>query len=244
MRLAAPSMLLAVLAAPALAAAAPAGKAPAKGAPLATEEDKTLYALGAVAARSFKDFNLTAQQVQIVERGLTDALTPGRKLEVDPSAYEPKVQEFAVKRMEAAAGKREEEGKGYADKASKEKGAEKTASGLVVIPEKPGTGPSPKADDTVKVNYEGRLIDGTVFDASATHGGPAEFPVNRVIPCWTEALQKMKVGEKAKLVCPSSVAYGPRGAPPKIPGGATLVFNVELLEIVKPAAAPAQTPAK
>ena len=115
--------------------------------------------------------------------------------------------------------------------AAKEPGASATASGLVYKSLKDGSGASPKASDTVKVNYKGSLVDGTKFDASADHGGPISFPLNRVIPCWTEGVQKMKVGGKAKLTCPSAIAYGPRGAGGVIPPNATLVFEVELLSI-------------
>jgi FKBP-type peptidyl-prolyl cis-trans isomerase len=126
--------------------------------------------------------------------------------------------------------------KGYLDKAAAEKGAERTASGMVYTSLKEGTGESPKATDTVKVNYEGKLTDGKVFDSSYKRGQPVEFPLNQVIPCWTEGVQKMKVGGKARLVCPSGIAYGDAGRPPVIPGGATLVFEVELLEVAKPPA--------
>ena len=107
-----------------------------------------------------------------------------------------------------------------------------TPSGLQyrVIHSGPADGLRPKLADEVKVNYEGKLTDGTVFDASAKHGGPATFPLNHVIPCWTEGVQKMKVGGKAQLVCPADIAYGDSGRP-GIPGGATLVFEIELLEI-------------
>ena len=84
----------------------------------------------------------------------------------------------------------------------------------------------------MKVHYVGRLLDGTEFDSSRKRGQPAEFPLNGVIPCWTEGVGKMKVGEAATLTCPSEIAYGEGGRPPTIPGGATLVFDVELLEIV------------
>jgi FKBP-type peptidyl-prolyl cis-trans isomerase FkpA len=115
--------------------------------------------------------------------------------------------------------------------AAKEQGAVVTASGLVFKSIKEGSGASPKATDNVKVNYKGTLVDGTKFDASADHGGPASFPLNRVIPCWTEGVQKIKVGGKAKLTCPSAIAYGARGAGGVIPPNATLVFEVELLAI-------------
>ena len=95
----------------------------------------------------------------------------------------------------------------------------------------PGTGASPKATDTVRVHYRGTLTDGTEFDSSYKRNEPAEFPLNAVIPAWTEGVQKMKVGGKAQLVCPAHIAYGARGAPPVIPGGATLVFEIELLGI-------------
>ncbi len=114
--------------------------------------------------------------------------------------------------------------------AAKEPGAVVSASGLVYKSLKEGTGPSPKASDSVKANYKGTLTDGTKFDASADHGGPISFPLNRVIPCWTEGVQKIKMGGKAKLTCPSAIAYGPNGMGP-IPGGATLVFEVELVGI-------------
>ena len=115
--------------------------------------------------------------------------------------------------------------------AAKERGALVAASGLVYRSLKDGTGASPKATDTVKVNYKGMLPDGTKFDASADHGGPITFPLNRVIPCWTEGVQKMKVGGQAKLTCPSAIAYGARGAGGVIPPNATLVFEVELIAI-------------
>ena len=115
--------------------------------------------------------------------------------------------------------------------AAKEKGAVKTASGLVYVSLKDGTGPSPAATDTVKVNYRGALTDGKEFDSSAKNGGPVSFPLNKVIPCWTEGVQKMKVGGKAKLTCPSAIAYGSRGAGGVIPPDATLVFEVELLAV-------------
>jgi len=119
----------------------------------------------------------------------------------------------------------------YLEKAAAEPGAQKTASGLVYRDVTAGSGASPKATDTVKVHYRGTLINGKEFDSSYTRNEPAEFPLNRVIPCWTEGVQKMKVGGKARLVCPSSIAYGEGGAPPDIPGGATLVFEIELLGI-------------
>lgn len=115
--------------------------------------------------------------------------------------------------------------------AAAEPGAVVTASGLVYRSLKDGTGRSPRATDTVRVHYRGSFPDGKVFDSSYTRGQPAEFPLDRVIPCWTEGLQRMKAGGKARLTCPSRIAYGERGAPPTIPPNATLVFEVELLGV-------------
>ena len=106
-------------------------------------------------------------------------------------------------------------------------------SGLVYKSLKDGTGPSPVATDVVKVHYRGTLQDGKEFDSSHSRGQPAEFPLNRVIKCWTEGVQRIAVGGKAKLTCPSAIAYGERGAGGSIPPNATLLFEVELLDIVK-----------
>jgi FKBP-type peptidyl-prolyl cis-trans isomerase FkpA len=118
-----------------------------------------------------------------------------------------------------------------AAKAAKEPGAQVSATGLVFLSLKEGSGPSPQASDKVKVHYRGTLPDGKEFDSSYSRGQPAEFPLDRVIKCWTEGVQRMKVGGKAKLTCPPAIAYGERGAGGVIPPGATLQFEVELLGI-------------
>ena len=109
--------------------------------------------------------------------------------------------------------------------------AEATASGLEITMLTEGSGPNPKATDVVRVHYHGTFPDGSVFDSSVDRGEPARFPLNRVIPCWTEGVQRIQVGGKAALVCPPEIAYGARGHPPKIPPNATLHFEVELIEI-------------
>ncbi|MBI3102196.1 MAG: FKBP-type peptidyl-prolyl cis-trans isomerase [Burkholderiales bacterium] len=106
-----------------------------------------------------------------------------------------------------------------------------TASGLVFESLKDGSGESPKATDTVKVHYKGTLLDGKEFDSSYKRGEPTEFPLNRVIPCWTEGVQRMKPGGKARLTCPPTIAYGERGAGGVIPPNATLNFEIELLAV-------------
>lgn len=117
------------------------------------------------------------------------------------------------------------------DKAAAEPGAVRTPSGMVYRELTAGSGESPKPTDTVTVNYRGTLVNGTEFDSSYKRNEPAQFPLNRVIPCWTEGLQRMKAGGKARLTCPAALAYGDTGAPPDIPGGATLIFEVELLRV-------------
>lgn len=117
------------------------------------------------------------------------------------------------------------------DRAAAEKGAVKTASGLVYQTMQEGSGAQPKETDTVRVHYRGTFPDGKEFDSSFKRGQPAEFPLNRVIKCWTEGVQKIKVGGKAKLTCPPELAYGERGAGGTIPPNATLQFEVELLAI-------------
>jgi FKBP-type peptidyl-prolyl cis-trans isomerase FkpA len=199
---------------------------------LKTDDQKTLYALGLLMGRNVATFNLTKDELAIVKAGLADAVS-GQKPEVDITQYQMKVSELARARQGAAAEAEKAKSKPFIEAALKEKGAVKTDSGMVYIPLKEGTGESPQPTDIVKVNYHGTLTNGEVFDSSVQRGQPAEFPLNRVVPCWTEGMQKMKIGGKARLICPSAIAYGDMGRPPKIPGGATLVFEVELLEVKK-----------
>ena len=191
-----------------------AGPAAAAGPDLKTEEQKTLYALGLAVARNLGAFGLSEAELELVKAGLTDGVLQ-KEPRVDLPAYGPKIQALQQTRGVAQAAGEKKAGQAYLAKAATEKGAVKTASGLVVIAMKPGTGPSPKASDTVKVHYHGTLIDGSVFDSSVQRGEPATFPLNGVVPCWTEGLQLMKVGGKSRLVCPSELAYQrPRRAAP------------------------------
>jgi FKBP-type peptidyl-prolyl cis-trans isomerase FkpA len=209
------------------------------GAALASEDDKTIYAAGYMLGKNVGPLSLTPQELELVQRGFTDAAT-GKQAQVDLQSYLPKVQAFAQERArrpseadKAKAGAEKAKSQSFLDSAAKEPGAEKTASGLVFRSVLPGKGRSPAPTDVVRVHYRGTLTDGTEFDSSIARGQPAEFPLNQVIPCWTEGVARMKVGEKARLVCPSEIAYGDKGSPPTIPPGATLVFEVELLDIVK-----------
>jgi FKBP-type peptidyl-prolyl cis-trans isomerase FkpA len=209
-----------------------ASSASAAGPELKTDEDKTFYALGLALGPQLEPFNLSAAELEIVKAGMTDAVL-GKDKKVELKEFMPKVQQLARSRAEAVAAKEKKAGQAFLEKAAAEKGATKTASGLIYSEITPGKGEQPKATDKVKVHYKGTLIDGTVFDSSIERGQPATFPLNGVIKCWTEGVQMMKVGGKSKLVCPSDIAYGDHGHPPTIKPGATLVFEVELLEIVK-----------
>jgi FKBP-type peptidyl-prolyl cis-trans isomerase FkpA/FKBP-type peptidyl-prolyl cis-trans isomerase FklB len=212
---------------------APLSGAQAQSSPeLKTDEQKTLYAIGLAVAGSLGAFALSPADLEIVKAGMTDGVL-NRQRQVDLQAYMPKIQEMQRARASVVAAAEQKAGQAILDKAAAEKGATKTASGLVMVPIKAGTGASPKATDRVKVHYHGTLADGAVFDSSVQRGEPATFPLNGVIPCWTEGLQLMKVGGKSRLVCPAAIAYGDRGAPPRIKPGSTLTFEVELLEIVK-----------
>jgi FKBP-type peptidyl-prolyl cis-trans isomerase len=205
---------------------------------LDTEDQKTIYALGLSMGDSLQQqFNLSPQELELFKAGLMDGALK-RTPPVDLKAYQPKFQQLAQTRSAQIAEVEKKASEDFLKKMAKEKGAVKTDSGLIFIKEKDGKGESPKATDTVKAHYQGTLRDGKVFDSSIERGTPATFPLNHVIPCWSEGLQKMKVGGKAKLVCPSSIAYGDKGRPPGIKPGATLVFEVELLEIVTGAGAP------
>ncbi len=196
-----------------------------------TEDEKTLYALGLSIGRSLKVFDLSPAEIEILKKGVTDSLTTAKPA-VDLETYGPKIQALAGARQGRA-------GQKFLENASKEKGAVKLPSGVIFKELTAGKGANPKATDTVRVNYRGTLTDGTEFDSSYKRNEPAEFPLNAVIPCWTEGVQRLKVGGKAQLVCPSKTAYGEQGSPPTIPPGATLVFEVELLGIgAKPSDAP------
>jgi FKBP-type peptidyl-prolyl cis-trans isomerase FkpA/FKBP-type peptidyl-prolyl cis-trans isomerase FklB len=197
-----------------------------------TDEQKTMYALGLIISQSLAPFTLTESELEFVRAGMTDGVLK-KTPKVDLPTYGPKVNQVQQARAAAQAESEKKAGAAYVEKAAKEAGAKKTESGAIVTTMKEGKGEQPKATDTVKVHYHGTLTDGTVFDSSVKRGEPATFPLNQVFKCWTVGVQLMKVGGKSKLVCPSAIAYGDRGSPPTIKPGATLVFEVELLEIVK-----------
>ena len=216
------AMAILLVAMPARAADAP---------PLADDQAKTLYTLGQLVSRSLASFSLTPAELEQVKAGLEDGVL-GRQSRVELATYAPRIEALQLERQAAIAARQRESGEKYLAGAAGETGATRSASGVVTTPLQPGTGASPKATDRVRVHYEGRLVDGSVFDSSVQRGEPATFRLDEVIPCWTEALQQVKVGGRVRIGCPSSVAYGDEGRPPTIPPGATLVFDVQLLDIV------------
>ncbi len=206
----------------------PATKAAAPGG-LTTDDQKIVYAVGLSMAQQLSQLALSHAELEILKQALSDSAA-GKPAE-ELSTWGPKINAFAQARIVKAAAAEKASSKAFLDKAAAEPGASRAASGMVYRELKAGTGASPKATDQVRVNYRGTFTNGTEFDSSYKSGKPIEFGLNMVIPCWTEGVQKMKVGGKSELVCPYNIAYGERGNPPVIPGMATLVFEIELLGI-------------
>jgi FKBP-type peptidyl-prolyl cis-trans isomerase FkpA len=194
-----------------------------------TDDQKTVYALGLVMYKNLAQFDLSPAEMELVKKAFSDA--GAGKPAVDADTWMPKISMLAQARAARVAEKEKANSVAFLAKAAAEPGAVKSPSGLIYRDLKVGTGASPKASDTVTAHYRGTLTNGTEFDSSYKRNQPTPFPLSNVIPCWTEGVQKMKVGGKAKLVCPSSIAYGDAGHPPTIPGGATLVFEIELISI-------------
>ena len=212
--------------------------------------DRASYIIGYNLGKSMKQQDVTAN-TDLVMQGLRDGMGGGQAMLSDQEMQEAMTafqKELFAKqevKQQAAGEKNKQEGEAFLAANKSKKGVVTTASGLQYEIVKPGSGDTPKPGDKVTVNYKGTLIDGTVFDSSVQRGQPATFPLNGVVKCWTEGMQQIKVGGKAKIICPSDLAYGDQGRPPQIKPGATLVFEVELLEIVKdtPKEAP-KVPAK
>lgn len=203
---------------------------------LKTDKGQASYAIGQQIGR-----NLKAQNVEIdpktLAASLTDAMAGKSELKEDEiQKAMMKLQEMAMKKQTEEAETNKTKSAEFLEKNKSAEGVKVTASGLQYMVVTEGTGPVPTKNDTVKCHYKGTLITGEQFDSSYDRGQPAEFPVGGVIPGWTEALQMMKVGSKYKLFIPSELAYGASGRP-GIPPNSALVFEVELLDIVKPAAA-------
>jgi len=194
-----------------------------------TEEQQVYYALGASFGQNFGE--LSPEQVAAIQQGLEDQAA-GRELAVDLAEMQPLVGQMMQARAMARTEKARADAEKFVADAAQRDGARQLESGIVVEVLEDGDGPQPKLEDVVKVHYRGALADGTEFDNSYTKGEPLVLQLGQFIPCWQQGLQELKVGSKARIVCPANTAYGDRGTPGGIPGGAALVFEMELLGIV------------
>ncbi len=196
-----------------------------------TDDEKAFYAIGASLSAQLMPLQpMSEREFQLVFEGLRDGVA-GRLPEGEPAQSRGRIRNLVQARQEGALKLEQEASAAFLAAEAKKSGARKTESGLIYFELEAGSGGSPAATDRVKVHYHGTLRDGTVFDSSVDRDRPAEFPLNRVIPCWTEGVAMMKTGGKSRLVCPSDIAYGTQRKG-RIPPGAALVFEVELLEIL------------
>jgi FKBP-type peptidyl-prolyl cis-trans isomerase len=205
------------------------GSSGASGTP--SEDDKIFYSIGMMAGMGISEFELTEAEFEWVARGVADAAL-GRETLANPEDHMAAIQEVYAARKTRANAAEATASAEFLEREAAVEGAVTTESGMIVQVLVVGDGEQPEPTDEVKVHYHGTLRDGTVFDSSVDRGDPAQFPLDRVIPCWTEALTQMKVGGKSRIVCPASIAYGSRGMG-AIPGDAALAFDVELLEIIE-----------
>lgn len=205
---------------------------------LKNEKDKVSYSIGTQIGNNFKNQSMDVD-VDLLAKGIKDALTGGKLLMTEKeiketiTALQKDMMAKQAERMKVVAEKNRKEGEAFLADNKKKEGVKTTPSGLQYKVIKDGNGPTPKMADTVAVNYRGTLINGTEFDSSYKREEPATFPVNSVIPGWTEAMQMMKVGSKWHLFVPANLAYGEQGAGPQIGPNSTLIFEVELTAINK-----------
>lgn len=207
---------------------------------LKTTQDSLSYAIGLSLANFYKQQNITGVNTALVMRAITD-VNKGSKLPMDEQQANACIVNYMQKEKAAKASVAKKQGEEFLAANKTRPGVVTTPSGLQYLVLKEGTGPKPALTDMVRVHYHGTLIDGRVFDSSVERKQPIELAVNGVIPGWTEALQMMPVGSKWRLFIPSNLAYGDQQAGPMIAPGSTLIFEVELLDIVKPKTA--DTPA-
>lgn len=209
-----------------------------------TDVDSVSYILGSSIGKNFQSIPGGKVNLDALIAGLKAAYNKD-SLDIKMSDMEAQMylQSYFMKASQQEAKKNEAQSQKFLNDNKKKSGVQTTASGLQYKIEKQGNGPKPKATDKVKVNYVGKLIDGTTFDSSYDRKQPAEFIVNQVIPGWTEGLQLMPVGSKFSFYIPANLAYGERGAGDKIKPGSALVFEVELLSIEPAQAAASKTPA-
>lgn len=194
--------------------------------------DKLSYAWGLAMGRQLQGMGMKELNVADFKDGVQsvfDGSEPAIGVEEAQKLIQDYLNDLQAKAEETA----KAAGKKFLEENKKNADVKETASGLQYVVEKEGTGAQPTAEDEVTVHYTGRLLDGTVFDSSVNRGEPATFPLNRVIPGWTEGVQLMKEGAKYTFFIPSDLAYGPQGIPGAIPAHSTLIFDVELIKVIK-----------
>ena len=202
--------------------------------PLTQKEKDLYYTFGVKMSTELAPYGLSLAAIEEIFVGLKDAHQGGLRL--NPALFEQELRQHLEGLVKSRVSSEEVKGNAFLEIFKKREGVVVTAKGALYRIVKQGTGAKPSASSIVQVHYEGRTVDGQVFDSSkgpGTQAGspPVSFPLNRVIPCWTDVLQLIAIGSKAQIVCPAQLAYGARGAPPIIPPGATLVFEIELLGI-------------
>lgn len=194
--------------------------------------DKLSYAWGMAMGQQLKGMGVEKLEFDSYVAALKAVYGEG-KPEMEPEEAQKLINEYLQQLQEKMTAAVREQSKKFFDENRAKEGVKETASGLQYIVEKEGDGITPTATDEVTVHYTGRLLDGTVFDSSVNRGEPATFPLNRVIPGWTEGVQLMKEGAKYRFFIPSDLAYGPQGIPNAIPPHSTLIFDVELIKVIK-----------
>lgn len=196
-----------------------------------TDEQKLFYAMGLTISQSIESFGLNEADLELVKSGISDGVL-NKTPKVDLQTYGPKIQQLQQARASIVAEGEKKLGAAFLAKAASEPGAKKTEAGALIKAIKEGTGVSPKRTDTVKVHYTGTLIDGTVFENTLKQSAPTTLIVSEMSKCWTEGILQMKAGGKSRLICPSNLAYRDKGLAPLIKPGATLVFDIDLIEVV------------
>lgn len=194
--------------------------------------DKLSYAWGMALGQQLRAMGVSNLDKEEFDEGVHAAFD-SKETKISPEEANKLIQEYLQELTEKKAAEIKSVGEKFLAENKKKENVKETASGLQYIVDKEGTGAQPTATDEVTVHYTGKLLDGTVFDSSVNRGEPATFPLNRVIPGWTEGVQLMKEGAKYTFFIPSDLAYGPQGVPNAIPPHSTLIFDVELIKVVK-----------